>query len=122
MEQRMVVNKPTGIGTMNQDGNGQAIRFLMASEQFSTRSCARCAGLLVYDWCYDLINTGEHVSAVLRCVQCGHRVDPIILQNQIHRRSKARATSGCTDVLKRAVLVEDDACSARTNKHGYETS
>jgi hypothetical protein len=122
MEKRMVASKPTWVGTMNQDGNGQAIQSLMASEQFSTRDCARCAGLLVNDWSYDLENTGEHVSAVLRCVQCGHRVDPVILQNQIHRCSKASATSGCTVVLERAVLVGDDACSARTNKHGYETS
>ena len=79
---------------MNQNENGRSMRCLAASEQFSTKSCVRCAGLLVNDWSYYLENTGEHVYAVLRCVQCGHRVDPVILQNQIHRWSKASATAG----------------------------
>ena len=96
MKRRIEANKPTWIGTVTQNGNGQAMRFLSASEQFSTRSCARCAGLLVNDWCYDLSNTGEHHAEIFRCVQCGHRVDPVILQNQIHRRSKASAISVCT--------------------------
>ena len=59
------------------------VRSLPASEQFCTRSCARCAGLLVNEWYYDLNNTGEHNVETLRCVQCGHRVDPVILRNQI---------------------------------------
>jgi C4-type Zn-finger protein len=59
------------------------VRSLPTSEQFYTRSCARCAGLLVNEWYYDLNNTGEHSVETLRCVQCGHRVDPVILQNQI---------------------------------------
>ena len=96
MGRRMEAKETEWVGSMNQSGNGQAIQFLAASEQFSTRSCARCAGLLVNDWWYDLDNTDEHVSTVLRCVQCGHRIDPVILQNQIHRRSKASATSECT--------------------------
>ena len=83
MERRMEAKEPKWGGTVTQSGDGDAIQFLPASEQFSTRSCARCVGLLVNDWCYDLANTGEHISTVLRCVQCGHRVDPVILQNQI---------------------------------------
>ena len=59
------------------------VRSLPASEQIYTRSCARCTGLLVTEWYYDLNNTGEHSVETLRCVQCGHRVDPVILQNQI---------------------------------------
>jgi len=58
-------------------------QLLPASEQFYTRSCVRCAGLLVIEWYYDLHNTGEHNVETLRCVQCGHRVDPVILQNQV---------------------------------------
>jgi hypothetical protein len=46
-------------------------------------SCGRCTGLLVSDWFYDLKNPGEHRVNVLRCVQCGHRVDPTIVQNRI---------------------------------------
>ena len=49
MERRMETKEPTWVETMTQNGNGQGIRFLAASEQLSTRSCARCAGLLVYD-------------------------------------------------------------------------
>lgn len=49
----------------------------------STRSCARCRGLLVHDWCYDLDNTGNFNAEFIRCAQCWHRVDPVILQNQI---------------------------------------
>ena len=61
----------------------ETVRSLPMSEQFYTRSCTRCAGLLVNEWYYDLNNTGEHSVETLRCVQCGHRVDPVILQNQI---------------------------------------
>jgi hypothetical protein len=28
-------------------------------------------------------------------VQCGHRIDAVILQNQIHHRSEASASSKC---------------------------
>jgi Zn ribbon nucleic-acid-binding protein len=37
----------------------------------------------VTEWYYDLQYTGEHKVEPFRCVQCGHRVDPVILQNQI---------------------------------------
>lgn len=91
MEQNMTAKQATGIGTMNRSGKGHANEFLAASEQLYTRTCARCAGLLVSDWCYDLINTGEHNVEVFRCVQCGHRVDPVILQNKV--RSSAKSAS-----------------------------
>lgn len=83
MEWRMESNNPECGGPVKQNGNGHVIRSLPASEQFSTRSCARCAGLLVSEWYYDMNNTGELNVETLRCVQCGHRVDPVILQNQI---------------------------------------
>ena len=83
MERRMESGEAMRDGTMAEGGSGHAIRSLPASEQFCTRSCARCAGLLVNEWYYDLNNTGEHSVETLRCVQCGHRVDPVILQNQI---------------------------------------
>jgi DNA-directed RNA polymerase subunit RPC12/RpoP len=100
MGPRMEPKEPVRIGTKDQNGNGQAMRFLEASEQFSTRSCARCAGLLVNEWCYDLKNTGDSMSRALRCVQCGHRIDAVILQNQIHRRSEARVSSKCITTLR----------------------
>ena len=103
MEQNMKAEKSTCIGTMNHSGKGHANEFLAASEQLYTRSCARCAGLLVSDWCYDLINTGEHYAEVFRCVQCGHRVDPVILQNKV-RSSAQSASAGRTH----------NSCCART--------
>jgi hypothetical protein len=95
MEQGIKTHELRKVGTVSPIGNVQTMRFLAESEQFATRSCVRCNGLLVNDWCYDLDNTGEHTASVLRCVQCGHRIDPVILQNQIHCRSNTRATSGC---------------------------
>jgi hypothetical protein len=83
MGRRMEPTEPGCDGTMTQNSSGHAIQALPASEQFYTRSCARCAGLLVNEWYYDLDNTGEYNAETLRCVQCGHRVDPVILQNQI---------------------------------------
>lgn len=96
MERRMVANKPTWVGTMSQDGNGQAIQFLMAGEQFSTRSCVRCAGLLVNDWRCDLDNASEHDSTILRCVQCGYRIDPVILRNQTLPSVESKRSGVCT--------------------------
>lgn len=53
-----------------------------ADEQFYTDACPRCTGLLVNEWCSDFWNVGEQLTKVLRCVQCGYRIDPVILQNQ----------------------------------------
>ena len=65
------------------EGKGEEIvRPLPASNQLYTKSCARCGGLLVHEWYYDSSNTGGHNVEPLRCVQCGHRIDPVILQNQ----------------------------------------
>ena len=82
MARRIESGKAMRDGVVADAGTGHAIRFLPASKQFDTRSCARCAGLLVNEWYYDLDNTGEHNVEILRCVQCGHRVDPVIVQNQ----------------------------------------
>jgi len=68
--------------TTKEDGY---LEFLLASEQFSTRTCARCAGLLVYEWRQDAPDDDDKV---LRCVQCGHRIDPLILRNRILPKSK----------------------------------
>ena len=89
MGRRIEPTEPGCGGTMTQNSSGHAIRSLPASEQLSTRSCARCAGLLVNEWYYDLDNTGEYNTETFRCVQCGHRVDPVILQTKSCHRSKA---------------------------------
>jgi Zn ribbon nucleic-acid-binding protein len=83
MERRVDSGEAIRDGVVADAGTGYAMRPLPASEQFCTRSCARCGGLLVNEWYYDLNNTGEHSVETLRCVQCGHRVDPVIVQNQI---------------------------------------
>ena len=108
MERRMDSREALRDGTMAEGGRGQAMRPLPASEQFDTRTCARCAGLLVNEWYYDLESTGEHSVETLRCVQCGHRVDPVILRNQIrplvetqHGRSVRPRYSTRTGLLNR---------------------
>lgn len=73
---------------MKQPDTGRMIRSFPMNEQLSTGSCARCAGLLVSEWYYGLSSTGEHSIETFRCVQCGHRVDPVILQNQIRPPSE----------------------------------
>jgi hypothetical protein len=83
MEQTMELTESKGRGMTKQSGRGDAIESRPASEQFSTRSCVRCAGLLVSEWSYDLQNPGNHNIETLRCVQCGNRIDPVILQNQV---------------------------------------
>ena len=45
--------------------------------------CGRCGGLLVQDFCTDLLNgTGELDCSISRCVQCGDVVDPVIQRNR----------------------------------------
>ena len=67
---------------VKQNRRGVAFRALPVNDQFST-SCVRCEGLLVSEWTYDLQETGNHNIESLRCVQCGNRIDPVILQNQL---------------------------------------
>ena len=46
-------------------------------------TCARCGGLMVNDFCMDVLNSlGESKFAAKRCVQCGEVVDLVILQNR----------------------------------------
>ncbi|MEP6935015.1 MAG: hypothetical protein ABI988_13915 [Nitrospirota bacterium] len=46
-------------------------------------TCARCGGLMVQDFCLDVLgNMGESEFAATRCVQCGEVVDFVILLNR----------------------------------------
>ena len=55
-------------------------------------TCVRCGGLMVGEFCMDLLNSsGELEVETLRCVQCGDVVDPVILQN---RRRQQEAMTG----------------------------
>ena len=83
MERRMNSGEASRDGVLADVETRQAMRPFPASKQFDTRTCARCAGLLVTEWYYDLESTGEHSVEALRCVQCGHRVDPVIVRNQL---------------------------------------
>ena len=103
-------------GTMAEGGSEHAMRPLPASEQFCTRSCARCGGLLVNEWYYDLNNTGEHSVETLRCVQCGHRVDPVILQNQIRPQVESQQARQVRQRYSTSTgLLRELVCSTRTD-------
>jgi hypothetical protein len=83
MERVMKLTESKADGMMKQNSRGFAILAVPVSKQFSTRTCVRCEGLLVTEWSYDLLNPGNHNVESLRCVQCGNRIDPVILQNQL---------------------------------------
>ncbi len=58
-------------------------------------TCTRCGGLMVNDFCMDVLNnTGESEFAAKRCVQCGEVVDPVILQNRRTRQEPMTGRSG----------------------------
>lgn len=60
------------------------VRSRVGSAPLSHEStCTRCGGLMVSDFCMDLLSsTGELEFAVKRCVQCGDVVDPVIQRNR----------------------------------------
>ncbi len=45
-------------------------------------TCLRCEGLMVSDWYYDLLETGEINFVGWRCLNCGAVVDPVIVANR----------------------------------------
>jgi hypothetical protein len=59
-------------------------------------TCDRCGGLMVTDFCMDLLFCiGETEFAAKRCVQCGEIVDPVILRNrQLRQNSMAVQLAG----------------------------
>ena len=92
MERRLETKEAERGRILVLDGEGEFVRCVPAKEQVDASCCSRCAGLLVSDWCYDLENTDEYMAVVFRCVQCGNRVDPVILRNQ--RRLPADSPRG----------------------------
>jgi C4-type Zn-finger protein len=116
MERRVDSGEAIRDGVVADAGTGYAMRPLPASEQFCTRSCARCGGLLVNEWYYDLNNTGEHSVETLRCVQCGHRVDPVILQNQIRPPVESQQVRQVRQRYSTSTgLLRELVCSTRTD-------
>lgn len=62
---------------------GQLENRAMSSVVTHRSICSRCGGLMVSDFCMDLLNsTGELDFAAQRCVQCGEVVDPVIERNR----------------------------------------
>jgi hypothetical protein len=67
--------------------NEQVANHTVSSAAQHESMCIRCGGLMVTDFCMDLLFcTGETEFAAQRCVQCGEVVDPVILQNRGARR------------------------------------
>ncbi len=67
--------------------------------------CSRCGGLMVSDFCMDLLNsTGELECAAKRCVQCGEVVDAVIERNRQLRQDEMPVR-----------------CAARSVANHYET-
>ena len=83
MKRRMDSGAVLRDGMMAAGSNEHATRPVPTNAQYLTKSCARCAGLLVNEWYDDLQNISEPSVGSLRCGQCGNRVDPVIVQNQI---------------------------------------
>jgi len=55
-------------------------------------TCTRCGGLMVQDFCLDVLdNIGESKFAAKRCVLCGEVVDPVILRNRGARQEPMKA-------------------------------
>ncbi len=50
MKQNMESKQSMRDGSVAESGGDHVVQPLPASEQFYTRSCARCAGLLVTEW------------------------------------------------------------------------
>jgi len=64
--------------------------------------CVRCGGLMVGEFCIDLLNSnGELDCPVARCVQCGDVVDAIIQRNR--RLLAAHKPPSRAELLKHAL-------------------
>lgn len=62
---------------------GELLNRAISSAVLHESSCARCGGLMVGDFCMDLLHsTCELELAAKRCVQCGEVVDPVIQRNR----------------------------------------
>lgn len=74
--------KSASKGFMAEGGGQCTVQHFAAGEARYAICCTRCGGLLVNEWYYGSSNAGANNIESLRCVQCGYRVDPVILQNQ----------------------------------------
>lgn len=55
----------------------------MTTRKATRQSCRRCSGYMDHEMCIDLESDSGHSTFwVLRCIQCGDRVDEVILRNR----------------------------------------
>jgi hypothetical protein len=72
--------------------NEQLSNHTVSSAAQHESMCTRCGGLMVDDFCMDVLgNLGEAEVAAKRCVQCGEVVDPVILCNRGNRHEAMTA-------------------------------
>lgn len=81
-------------------------------------TCARCGGLMVTDFCMDLLFCiGETEFAAQRCVQCGEIVDPVILRNRGITEDPKAGSAGVDDRLDEA--MQPDNRNRRTEQVSF---
>ena len=69
-------------------------------------TCIRCGGLMVNDFCLDVLGCiGEAEFAAKRCVQCGEVVDSVILLNR-HLRQEPRTFQVVGKMLPNNCVME----------------
>ena len=69
--------------SIQKSGAEQLATYRVSTAAHHKSMCARCGGLMVNDFCMDVLNSiGESRFDAKRCVQCGEVVDPVILENR----------------------------------------
>lgn len=70
-------------------------------------TCMRCGGLMVRDFCTDLLTpTGGLDCVTARCVQCGDVVDPVIRSNRhLQHAAAARGMKQSSPALQERIPV-----------------
>lgn len=75
--------------SIEKTGAEQLVNPTVPSAAHLESMCVRCGGLMVNDFCMDVLNSiGESKFDAKRCVQCGEVVDPVILENRGTRQKR----------------------------------
>ena len=83
-------------------------------------TCTRCSGLMVTDFCMDLLNNvGESKFAAKRCVQCGEVVDLVILRNRGIKQEPVTAQPAGKMVSNNRVTNVLGRFALQTNSAGF---